>query len=256
MREARLDEALVELQGKIRTRPADASLRVFLFQLYTVMGRFEKAVTQLQLAASMDPEAMMLGKIFQPLVEAEMHRREVFAGKRAPLIFGEPDPWIGMLVQAQSMLAAGDFAAAAALRTAALEAAPANPGTVDGVEIGWLADADSRFGPLTEAVIDGKYYWVPFSRVRRLTLEKPVDLRDLVWAPATFLWTNEGQVSAHVPVRYPGTETETDGAFLLARRTEFAEPFPGTFLGRGQRTWSSDVADHALLDTRVIEFSS
>ena len=91
------------LQGEVRIRPSDASLRVFLFQLYTVMGRFEKAVTQLQLAASLDPEAMMLGQIFEPLVESEIHRREVFAGKRAPLIFGEPDPWIGMLIQAQSM---------------------------------------------------------------------------------------------------------------------------------------------------------
>ena len=37
----RLDEALAALQQQVRDRPADAKLRVFLFQLLAVMGRWE-----------------------------------------------------------------------------------------------------------------------------------------------------------------------------------------------------------------------
>ena len=34
-------------------------------------------------------------------------------------------------------------------------------------------------GQVLEAVINGRYYWVPFSRVAELTTEPPEDLRDL-----------------------------------------------------------------------------
>ena len=34
-------------------------------------------------------------------------------------------------------------------------------------------------GPVLEAVINGRYYWVPFSRLTKVALEAPEDLRDL-----------------------------------------------------------------------------
>ena len=88
----------------------------------------------------------------------EALRAEVFAGKRGPLIFGDPQDWLGLLVQAAQLVAAGNFAAADELRQQAFEAAPANPGQINGQDFEWLADADSRLGPVLEAMIDGKYY--------------------------------------------------------------------------------------------------
>ena len=32
----------------------------------------------------------------------------------------------------------------------------------------WIADADDRLGPVLEAIVNGRYYWVPFERVRRI----------------------------------------------------------------------------------------
>jgi len=42
-------------------------------------------------------------------------------------------------------------------------------------------------------MIEGRYFWVPMQRIRSVSIEKPVDLRDVVWLPAHFTWTNGGE---------------------------------------------------------------
>jgi type VI secretion system protein ImpE len=163
--------------------------------------------------------------------------------------------WIGWLIQACSLVAREDFDGAAQLRQRAFDAAPALPGRVNGQAIEWLADADSRLGPVFEAYIEGKYFWVPMARVQKVEIEKPSDLRDLVWLPVRFTWTNGGAVGAHLPVRYPGTEQATEPALKLARRTDWQEKPGDTWLGVGQRMLASDAGDHPLLETTLIEFN-
>ena len=46
--------ALARLQEEVRARPADAKLRVFLFQLLCVLGQWERALNQLNVAAELD----------------------------------------------------------------------------------------------------------------------------------------------------------------------------------------------------------
>ena len=48
LRSGSLSETLDALQGEIRKNPADPRPRVFLFQLDCILGRFDKALTQLQ----------------------------------------------------------------------------------------------------------------------------------------------------------------------------------------------------------------
>jgi len=173
----RLTEALTALQGEIRQKPADSRLRVFLFQLDCVLGSLDKALTQLQVIASLDAETMMLAQIFRPVITCELLRGEVFAGKRTPLIFGEPVEWIGLFVQANIHLAEGRKTASAELWNQAFEAAPTTSGKLDGQPFEWIADVDSRLGPVLEVILEGKYYWIPFSRISRIEIEKPTDLR-------------------------------------------------------------------------------
>lgn len=249
----RLEEGLSALQAEIRTQPEDLRLRVFLFQLDCVLGQLDKALTQLQVIASLNAETMLLAQIFRPVIACELLRREVFAGKRTPLIFGEPMEWMGSLVQASTLAASGEFVAADASRASAFEAAPASSGTINGEPFEWIADADSRLGPMIEAIIEGKYYWVPFSRLKKLQTERPSDLRDLVWMPAQFTWTNGGSAPGHLPVRYPGTEESIDGLLRLARTTEWRQLSGGTSLGLGQRVLATDANEYPLLSCRSIE---
>jgi type VI secretion system protein ImpE len=251
----RLQEGLLALQSEIRNQPDDVRLRVFLFQFDCVLGQLDKALTQLQVVASLNAETILMAQIFRPVIACELLRREVFAGKRTPLIFGEPAEWIGLMVQACALVAEGRLAAAAELRRRAFEAAPANPGKIDGRPFEWIADADTRLGPLLEMILDGKYYWVPFCRIAKIEMPKPSDLRDIVWAPARFTWTNGGAVSAHIPVRYPDTENAPDDALRLARKTVWNEAGSGCCHGLGQRLLATDAGEYPLLDSRLIELA-
>src|SRR2546421_8620504 len=147
------DQALIELQNDIRSSPQDPKLRVFLFQLHCVLGNWPKALTQLQVIAGLDPDTMMLAQIFQPVINCEALRRGVFEGKLTPLIFGEPLEWVGLLVKAVEHIARGEIKAAAELRRGAFEAAPPTAGTLDGKPFAWIADADSRLGPMLELIL-------------------------------------------------------------------------------------------------------
>ncbi len=251
----RLDEALSSLQEAVRTNPADARLRVFLFQLFCVLGRWDRALNQLQVLADLNAETMLLAQIFRPVINCEVLRGEIFDGKRTPIIFGEPMEWVGLLVQANDLAAKAKYKAARELRDQAFEAAPATPGKLNDQPFEWIADADSRLGPILEVILEGKYYWVPFSRIKRIEIEKPTDLRDLVWTPAQFVWTNGGQVSGHVPTRYTKTEKSADGQLQLARKTEWAEHDGGYAVGLGQRLLATDAGEHALLECKTIELT-
>jgi type VI secretion system protein ImpE len=251
----RPDEALTELQNEIRAHPEDPKLRIFLFQLHCALGNWNKALLQLQVIAGIDPDTTILAQIFQPVINCEALRDGVFHGKLTPLIFGEPLEWVGSIVKAAEHVARGEYAAAAELRARAFEAAPATPGALDGKPFAWIADADSRLGPMLELILEGKYYWVPFCRIRRIAMQPPSDLRDLIWVPAQFVWTNGGEASGHIPTRYVRSEASADGALRLARKTEWQELPEETFVGLGQRVLVTDEGEQPLLQCRLIDFT-
>ncbi|MAY74133.1 MAG: virulence protein SciE type [Phycisphaerae bacterium] len=252
VREGKLDDALATLQDAIRKDPSNAKLRIFLFQLLCVRGDWDRAQNQLGVAKELDAGAVLMAQVCSQAIQCERLREGVFSGKRTPLVFGEPAAWVGQLVQANKLLAEGHHDHAAQLRDQAFEDAPAISGTVNGEPFEWIADADVRLGPMFEALIEGKYYWVPMTAVAKLEIDEPADLRDVVWAPGTFTFTNGGTAIALLPVRYPGSEASDDDAIRLARKTDFAEPAENTYLGVGQRMWATDAGEYAMLATREL----
>ena len=250
--------ALEQLKQEVRKAPRDVALRTFLFQMFCVFGEWERAVTQLNAAAQLDPITLPMAQAYRAAIRCELLRARVFAGARSPTIFADPEPWMSLLIEANRVLGAGKAAEAAKLRDDAFEQAPSVAGTIDvqgndKQAFAWIADADPRLGPMLEAVVDGKYYWVPFHRLRTLDIEPPTDLRDQVWMPAHFVWTNGGESYGFVPTRYPGSERAEDPALALAKRTEWQEN-DTWFLGLGQRMLTTDAAEFALMDIRQIEF--
>ena len=166
LRAGQIDDALEALESEIRNDPANAKLRVFLFQLLAVMGDWERAMTQLNMAAELDQINLLMAQVCRAALNCEALRGQIFTGKNSPLIFGEPDEWISWLVQANQLIAQGKYQASQKLRERAFEYAPAVPGIIDGEAFEWIADADSRFGPTLEAIVDGKYYWIPFTAIK------------------------------------------------------------------------------------------
>jgi len=248
VREGDLYSALQSLQEQIRARPADAELRVFLFQLLCVMGQWERAQAQLDVAAELDPGALAMAQMYREAIRCEMLRSDVFAGRRSPVVFGEPDQWIALLIESL----ASNASQAGTLREQAFEAAPASSGSINGETFEWIADADMRLGPVCEAVINGQYYWVPFDRLSRIELEPPADLRDVVWMPAHFQFANGGEAVGVIPARYPGSHGSDDAQVCLGRKTIWVEGPAEVFSGLGQRVLTTDSGDHALMDVRSI----
>jgi type VI secretion system protein ImpE len=250
LRAGDLDATLTTLQDQVRANPADAKLRIFLFQLLCVLGDWKRAITQLKLSAEMDPAATMMAQTYREAIICEVFREKVFAGEKEPLILGEPEEWLALLIEAQKLLAAGNPDEAAAARARAFEAAPTSSGMIDGKPFEWVADADMRLGPVLEVIINGRYFWLPFTAINQLTIDEPTDLRDAVWTAATLTLVNGGEVVALIPTRYPGTEASADPIAKLARTTTWDDAGADTFVGNGQRLLTTDQGDVALMDIR------
>jgi type VI secretion system protein ImpE len=256
VRAGHLAEALGQLQSDVRQRPADAKLRVFLAQLLIVLGQWDRALTQLKVIGEMQASALPMVYACRGAIDAERVRKAVFAGIQSPLLFGEPQPWAALLVQAMSEDAAGRHAGAVHLRSEAFQVAAETPGRIGEQPFAWIADADPRLGPVLEVVLEGGYYWIPFERIHKIAVSAPENLQDVVWAPAQFTWTNGGESVGLIPSRYPGTEDASDDALRLCRMTEWIERGADQVVGLGQRLLSTDVESYALLDTREVVFDT
>jgi len=246
--------ALAKLTEAVRAKPADASLRIFLSQLLCVLGQWERAHTQLNVVADLDKLAIPMRETVGHAIRCELMRAQVFAGKRTPMVFGQPDEWLALLIESLLQAGQGDAALAQDLAARAFAAAPAAAGRIDGQPFEWIMDADSRIGPVLEACVNGNYYWVPFSRLTKVTFEAPEDLRDCVWTPAQLMFANGGETVALVPTRYPGSQDSADGLICLARKTDWTDLGNDRFAGLGQRVLATDGGEYDLMAVRSIEF--
>lgn len=253
LREGKLSETLDALQLRIRSNPAHAQDRVFLFQLLAVLEQWERAAAQLKVANDLDASTLLLSQIYGRAIDAENDRARVFRGEVAPSLIGHPDEWVAYLLQSLQLCAQGHLAEAAELRTQAYEKAPASIGTINGEPFEWIADADSRLGPCLELMIDGRYFWTSFANVRAIRIEQPSGLSDVVWIPCMVTWINGSQVSALIPTRYPGTQASGNDALRLARRTEWEPLGADAHTGLGQRVFVTDAGEYALLDLRELQ---
>ena len=196
---------------------------------------------------------MPMVETYKVALQCEGERNKVFAGQRPPTVFGAPAPWLIQLFEALRLDASGHPEKAFEIRQEALDLAPALPAHLNENDVEWVADADQRLGPVAEAIVEGRYVWIPFDRIRALRIEPPADLRDQVWLPVHFTWDDGGTADGFIPTRYPGTTAQADPLLLLGRRTEWvgegdlAVPF-------GQRVFITDQVEVALMDLRRLDF--
>jgi len=245
-----------ELMGLVRDDPSNVNHRIFLFQLCCVLGEYDRAQNQLTVIGEMSDSSLAMVQAYRQVVQCEQLRKEVFLGNKTPLVFGEPESWMGDLFESVKLEALGKSKEAQDLRLAAYENIDTVSGSINDEKFQWVADADSRIGPMLEVIINGKYYWVPFNRISKIEIDAPEDLRDFVWLPAQFTWANEGQMIGFIPTRYPGSESIEDGQIQLGRKTEWQQLTEDVYAGLGQRMIATDENDYALLDIRQITFDT
>jgi type VI secretion system protein ImpE len=252
LRSGDVEGAMANLKQEVRKAPRDARQRTFLFQMFCITGEWDRALTQLSVAAELDPLALPMSQAYQAAIRCEVLREKVFRGERSPTVLGDPGDWLPMLIEATRLLGTGKSVEAAQLRDNAFEAAPATEGTLNGTPFEWIADSDPRLGPVLEVFVNGNYMWVPFTRLSAVHFEPPVDLRDQVWMPAQFTWNNAGEAAGFIPTRYPGSATAKDPAIALSRRTEWIDAGDDWSLPVGQRVFVTSADETALMDTRKL----
>ncbi|MES2054480.1 MAG: type VI secretion system accessory protein TagJ [Pseudomonadota bacterium] len=249
LRSGDLDGARRVLIEDVRRKPGDVLTRLFLFQLLSVRGEWDKAATHLGVLAQLSPEAAMLAVVYGQAIAAEREREAVFAGTSTAMVHGGPS-WADGVADSIRLMAIGDGKAALTARDEAFEKAPDLAGTIDGQRFEWIADADVRFGPCIEAIIGGRYGLLPFDAIAGLKSEGPKDLRDVVWYPVEIAMKAGHSVAALIPARYPGVTD--DAAEQLGRATNWHDG-PNGQTGSGQRLWSlSDGQDCELLSVRSL----
>lgn len=252
LKDGDVTRALKLLTEQVRAKPQDAKLRVFMFQLLCVLGQWDRALNQLNVSLELDGSTLPMVQTYREAIACETLRLQVFAGQKVPMLFGEPETWVALLIEALLREGRGEPDAARQLRDQAMEQAPTTSGQLDGQPFAWIADADSRLGPTLEAVINGRYYWLPWNRLSKVEIDPPQDLRDAIWMPAHFEFTNGGEVVGLIPTRYPDTDLTAGDALTLARRTDWREVLPGVFAGLGQRLIVTDNTEVGLMDVRTV----
>ncbi|RQS18319.1 type VI secretion system accessory protein TagJ [Burkholderia sp. Bp8998] len=243
------------IESCIRAQPAVAAHRWALFQWLCVTGDWARAVIQLQTWAKLEPQQTQAAQVYRDLVRAERWRQKVVAGFERPGFVLEPAPWVMELAFALRLAGNGQREHADEAREKALDAAPLTAAHTPRGVASWIADSDSRFGPVCEVMTAGHYRWVPFADLAAWRVSPPADLIDLVWAPCVLTLTDGSAVRGFMPARYPDSEAATD-ALRLGRETAWHESGRTTVIAVGQKTWTTDRGDFGLFELAHAQFGS
>jgi type VI secretion system protein ImpE len=254
LRAGQIDEALAAAKDRVRAAPSSTEHRIALFEIFSLVGEWERALNQLSVAGELDGKLVPFAHLYRAALASEVLRDAVFAGRRAPTVLGDPDPWVAGMIEALGVAGRGHAEEAMSLRARSLDEAPTWPGRLGDTAFEVFGDADPRLGPILEAVVDGAYSWIPVRRLRSLEVEAPGSLRDTIWIRAHLELTNEGRLAALIPVRYPGSERSDDADARLAKKTTWQDAGGGLFVGEGQRMMIVDDDEKALLELGAVTF--
>ncbi|AAM85129.1 ImpE family T6SS protein Cts1E [Yersinia pestis] len=254
LKSASLTEMLADVIATIKAKPTDTDTRELLFKLYCIDGSWQKALLQLETLTQLLPEFTKQAELYKNLILSEKMRDEVLAGKRSPGTLGNDLPeWVALLQQANQLHHDGDHQQSEALREQALQQAPESIGESAATGcFAWIADSDGRMGPVCEFISAGGYRWIPFAEIQSLTVSKPKNITDLIWAPAQ-VKVKDKVWYGYIPARYPLTP-ETDNETKLGLKTEWHQPTDSLYIGAGRKMFITDQGEHALFDIEEIVF--
>jgi type VI secretion system protein ImpE len=237
----------------------DAERRFLLFSLLAFAGDLERASRQLDaLGAGGDTGGVveMRSLLCRGLLAAEAERREVWAGRATPLLAPDAGPGVTKRVEALARLAARDAAGAASLLDESNAALRPVAGKLNGAEFEQIRDSDDFSAPLLEVFARGRCVWLGLDQLRRLELQPPASLLDLLWAPARLLDARGNDAHVYLPALYCGTHAESADPLRLGRVTEWRDVGAGA-RGVGQKVLltlgAGGEQEWSLLDVRTLE---
>ncbi len=264
---------LAQAEKRVREQPTYPEHRWAMVEVLCTLCHWDRALAQLQAWARFVPEGAARAHLTRGLIQAETQRAQVFLGKQLPGVVVDCPPWMSQLAQALAYNAQGLHQNADDCRQQALAAAPVRSGlcqwtdtkqeseTHPETSFEWLADSDTRLGPVCEVMMAGAYRWLAFSDVARIQIAPPQHALDLIWLPARLQLHSNGATGKTMHVYLPARSCWTTApeapdmsqqAMLRSRLTAWTEVGESGIFSSGQKTWMTDGIDRPLLDVREV----
>jgi type VI secretion system protein ImpE len=254
--QGRLDDAIFAQTNEVKENPADPARRLFLFELLTFAGQFERAEKQLGAVQYNDMERDAAVATFRRVLAAEQERRALYGQGRRPRFLGPVPEHAELRLKALDALREGRAADAAQLVSQAHEKMPEVSGLLNQKPFKLLCDCDDVFGSILEVVSGtGAYFWVPLEQVDLLLLAEPKYPRDLLWIQAHLEIKDGPSGDVFLPATYPGTWQASEDAIRLGRATDWQEVTPELVRGIGSRLFLVDEEALPLLDWRELQIA-
>lgn len=220
----RLADAIDALGVELRTNPDDAQRRIFLFELLSFAGQYDRAEKQLEVLARLGTNVEAGTLVYRSALQAERIREHMFD--------------------------TGDFPQSAAPSPVA--------GTFNGEPFFSISDADPRIGARLEVFAGGRYLWIPFAHLANVVMQAPAKLRDLRWMPARIATGPSvkdmelGDVI--LPTLTAGAWKQEDPDLKLGRATDWVELPDGEYAPVGQKVLRIDDRLVPLVNIRELTF--
>ncbi len=228
-RAGELEQAVVALGEELRSHPLDLQRRTFLFELLCFAGQYDRAEKQLDVLASQATSPAIAGLLaYRSAVHAQRTRDAMFVSGNLPH--------------------QGAFDTAGA----------AGRGLCNSEPFESFSDADPRIGDHLEVFLAGSYTWMPLRYVQQVEVERPVNLRDLLWARARLTlvphapFQDFGEV--FLPVLTPLAHRSANDAVRLGRATVWTPLADGGEAPEGQKMFAIDDDDLPALELRSVSW--
>ncbi|RQN39303.1 type VI secretion system accessory protein TagJ [Paraburkholderia tropica] len=258
--EVTADQLIARVEVLIRKSPTNADLRWALFQWLCIVQSWGRAVQQLQIYAQLKGTDPPMVHVYRDLVRAERHRSSVLAGTTLPaFVFDDVEPWMRSLLDALALGARQEWSASDDARGKAIAAAPHIAGHSREHAFEWIADSDSRLGPVCEIITAGRYRWISMADISAWDVMPPVSLLDLIWAPCVVTLKDGTPMHGFMPARYPDSGRSADpGTFglLLGRSTRWEESGRTMVRASGRKTWVTSAGDASVFELAHATFGA
>ena len=255
IRAGRLSDARVQLIDEVKTSPANAGKRTLLFQVYSILGEWDKAERHLDVLGAQDAGKETGVQVYKNLMQAERKRLDVFRNGMVPSFLPGTPSYLELYRLACEKLKSGNTAEAIKLFDDVNEQIPVISGTLNGKAFTGFNDTDVFLLFFLEVIAEERYIWIPFEKIREISIVQPKTLFDLIWVTA-HITTWEGlALNCYLPVCYPESFLHQDDRIKLGRMSDW-KPVGGPFArGMGQHVYQAGEDEISILDIREIAFN-
>jgi type VI secretion system protein ImpE len=137
-----LSAAIGQVTQDVKSKPADARARIFLFELLCLSGELERAEKQLEALGHQSAEMQIGTEVYRQVLQAEKQRRAVFDDGLSPTFLIEPPPYASLHIEALTLQREKNPGRARAVLEQAMELEPALSGKVDEQPFAEFSDSD------------------------------------------------------------------------------------------------------------------